>query len=289
MEILQLRYFFESAKNQSFSKTAEKYMVPLSSVSAAIKRLEKEFGCPLFERYSNRVELNENGQKLQNSLCIIFNELSNVQHTLAPDNTKDTREVKVGVGVSRRKITDMIIEYQTSHPGIAFRTIFDFLTTNAEDFDIIIDDDPSQYPKHEKFELFSRRIRLVAAANHPLCDKKIYLKQLCNQPFISFGEYSNTYRILLNACKREGFTPNVVVQTNDLLCYYKYVDAGIGIGIGIGTARDDTSNKIGDERAKFLNVIDFIERQTGYVFYKPNSAYGNILDFLNFLREKSSL
>ena len=40
MELLQLRYFFESAKNENFAKTAEKYMVPASSVSASVKRLE---------------------------------------------------------------------------------------------------------------------------------------------------------------------------------------------------------------------------------------------------------
>ena len=34
MELLQLRYFYESAKNENFAKTAEKYMVPASSVSA---------------------------------------------------------------------------------------------------------------------------------------------------------------------------------------------------------------------------------------------------------------
>ena len=48
MELLQLRYFYESAKNQSFSKTSEKYMVPLSSVSASIKRLEQEIKTDLF-------------------------------------------------------------------------------------------------------------------------------------------------------------------------------------------------------------------------------------------------
>ena len=42
MELLQLRYFFESAKSESFSKTAEKYMVPITSVSASVKRLERE-------------------------------------------------------------------------------------------------------------------------------------------------------------------------------------------------------------------------------------------------------
>ena len=31
MELLQLRYFYESAKNENFAKTAEKYMVPASS------------------------------------------------------------------------------------------------------------------------------------------------------------------------------------------------------------------------------------------------------------------
>jgi hypothetical protein len=42
MELLQLRYFLETAKNQSFTKTAEKFYVPTTSVSASIKRLEEE-------------------------------------------------------------------------------------------------------------------------------------------------------------------------------------------------------------------------------------------------------
>lgn len=86
MEILQLRYFYESAINQSFSKTAEKYMVPLTSVSASIKRLENELNCTLFNRYSNHIELNENGKKLQNSLCMIFDELNNAIQSLSPQN-----------------------------------------------------------------------------------------------------------------------------------------------------------------------------------------------------------
>ena len=66
MELLQLRYFFESAQSGSFSKTAKKYMVPLTSVSASIRRLEQELGCPLFVRHPNCVSLNEKGKILQN-------------------------------------------------------------------------------------------------------------------------------------------------------------------------------------------------------------------------------
>ena len=42
MDILQLRYFYDSANYLSISKTAEKYGVPATSVSASIRRLEDE-------------------------------------------------------------------------------------------------------------------------------------------------------------------------------------------------------------------------------------------------------
>ena len=71
MELLQLRYFYECACYESISKTAERYMVPPSSVSVSIKRLEKELGCELFERKSNRLVLNKKGRKLQNALATI--------------------------------------------------------------------------------------------------------------------------------------------------------------------------------------------------------------------------
>ena len=40
MELLQLRYFMESAQRGSFAATAEQYLVPATSVSAAVRRLE---------------------------------------------------------------------------------------------------------------------------------------------------------------------------------------------------------------------------------------------------------
>ena len=77
MELLQLRYFYESAKNENFARTAEKYMVPASSISAAIKRLEDELGCKLFDRRINRISLNDNGKLLHNSLAVIFDDRKN--------------------------------------------------------------------------------------------------------------------------------------------------------------------------------------------------------------------
>lgn len=281
MEILQLRYFYESAKNQSFAKTAEKHMVPITSISASVKRLEAELGCSLFDRYSNHIVLNENGKKLQNSLCMIFDELDNVIHSISPGNT-DKHEIKICVRALRNEITDHIIEYINLNPNVSFKTIFNFTNENMDDYDIIIDDNPDNYFGYENFEFTSKRIFLMASATNSLCSKKLKLKQLWNQAFISTGEHTSTHRMLLKACKNEGFTPNFIVQTNDLLCYNKYVASNIGIGIG----RSDNFGLV-SENIQVLDVEDFVARQTIYIFYKSQSEHGNVREFIQFLKNKA--
>lgn len=280
MEILQLRYFYESAKTENFARTAEKYLVPATSVSASVKRLEKELGCTLFHRSCNRIMLNDNGRRLQQSLQVIFDELDSAVDSLTSAST-DTREIKILVHAMRREITDLIIEYKTRHPHMAFKTIFDFDETDFESYDIIIDEKAEKYHGYEKFDLFTTRIRLCASAKNPLCGKKLTLNQLRNQPFISIGENNSMHRIFINACKAAGFTPNIVVQTNDVQCNRKCVEAGVGIGL----ARD-YPQLILPNTLKYLNVTDFNEEQTICSYYKKQSAYGNVRHFLKFLENK---
>ncbi len=281
MELLQLRYFFESAKAESFTRTAEKYKVPPTSVSAAIKRLEGELGGPLFHRSCNRITLNERGRRLQGSLRLIFAELDGAIESLTSAST-DTREIRMLVRAMRGEITDRIIEYKEKHPHISFKTVFDFDDTELEKYDIIIDDASRRYAEYEPIELFTCTIRLRARADSPLIGKRLTLGQLSEQPFITIGENNALHRILLNACKRAGFVPNIVVQSNDIRCLQKCLEAGVGIGLGREYPRAVISPHIKD-----LEVVDFNETQTICAFCKKESAYGNVEHFLRFLKGRS--
>ena len=273
MELLQLRYFYESALGGSFAKTAEKYMVPTTSVSASIKRLEGELGCKLFDRTANRVTLNHNGRRLQKSLQVAFAELdSAVDALLAPS---DTREIRMLVRAIRSNITERIIDYNGKHPHVAFATSFDFNERDLEKYDIVIDRKCDDYPDREGFEICSMRLRFKAAAGHPLTRKKHTLAQLCDQKFISWGEQSNIHRILLEACRRAGFSPTIAVTTNDKACYDRLISAGVGIGI----AREEASAD-----GVYLNVTDFDEHYTVYAYYKKQAYYGNVKHFIDFLK-----
>jgi LysR family transcriptional activator of glutamate synthase operon len=275
MELLQLRYFYESAKTESFAKTAQKYMIPTSSVSASIKRLESELGVKLFDRSCNKISLNANGKKFQQSVCAIFGELDSAVQNITSQPTDD-REIKILVRATRQKITESIINYNSNHPNIKFKTVFDFSENDFEKYDIIIDEKADVYSDFDNFELSTLQIRLKASVKSPLCNKKLTLKQLSTQPFISWGEQSNMHKLLLRACNNVGFTPNIIVHSNDIECNERLIGSGIGIGLGSNTTKNTT----------FLDISDFDERYTVYCYYKGQSNYGNVEHFLNFLKTK---
>lgn len=280
MELLQLRYFMESAQRGSFAATAEKYMVPATSVSAAVKRLEQELGCRLFDRTSNRIVLNENGAQLLRTLEGVFSQLDSSVQRLS--SQEDTREIRMLVRAMRSDITDHIVAFRVLLPQIRFRTVFDFTPARGEEYDIIIDREGAGHAGYSSFVLHRMQLRLKAAADSPLRGKQLTMAQLRTEDFISLGEESNMTQILLRACRAAGFTPNIAVSSNDIKCYETLVAAGIGIGL----ERQRTAEE-SDGRTTYLDVTDFHEEYVVCVYYKEQAAYGNVEKFLQFLREKA--
>ena len=87
MNLRQLRYFFDVAKTENIAKVAELYMVPASSVSVAIKHLEKELGTPLFDRSANKIRLNEKGKLYAAELGESFQRMESVTQQITERKT----------------------------------------------------------------------------------------------------------------------------------------------------------------------------------------------------------
>lgn len=279
MELLQLQYFFESAESESFAKTAEAHMVPTSSVSGAVRRLEAELGCKLFDRTANRIMLNDNGKRFYGSLSVIFEELSNAVSELSPDS-EDNREIKLLVRAMRSDITDAIIEYKAKYPRTRFKISFDFSDRDYEKYDIIIDEMSNVYPKHECFKLYSMKLCMTVGTGDRLAGKRLSLSDLVNESFITMGEQSNMHRILLKVCKKANFVPNVAILCNDIKCYESMIESGMGIGI-------ERKRAYNTRKIQYLDVRDFNENYEVCAYCKKSANYGNTGHFLKFLSERS--
>ena len=163
----------------------------------------------------------------------------------------------------------------TEKSFLSFSSCIDY-----EKYDVIIDTDNIIGNKFDSFALFDIKLRLKAAKNHMVLTTASSLSELSHAPFISWGEQSNMHRILIEACERAGFFPNIVASSNDRDCYERLLHAGVGIGLG----REDAENDLGS--LVYLDLCDFDEAYSVYCYYKKESCYGTVKSFVDFLKTK---
>lgn len=280
MELLQLRYFYESAKHENFAKTAEKYMVPASSVSASVKRLEEELGCKLFERRSNRITLNENGKQLHNSLAVIFDELDQTIGKIRANKNQKT-EIRILVMAMREYISSIMLEYQKAFPNVHFVAMFDTDNTDVSDFDLIIDKRSDMYVEYLRSKLGSYSICFKAVPTHPLVGKELTMRDLRNERFITLEYELGSNSTLYECCKNADFHPNIVLQTNDRQCFQRAASEGIGIGLWLNSSLAPTPENLVE-----LDVKDLQLGHTVYLYYKNNGMSEQLKDFISYLRSR---
>ena len=285
MEILQMRYFYETAQNENIAKTAEQFMVPSSSVSASIKRLEKELGVTLFERSCNRIKLNDKGYLFAESLREIFEKF---EDTLAKVTEKvpKPKEICILIKARRKWITDLIVEYKQSHPDVQFRIYNDIRMDDVDNFDIIVDEQSDVYGDLYRFLLTVEEICVKASKNSPLVGKTLSFRQLREQPFVMPRKAIGIRKLLEGTGKKYGFVPNITIECNDSYCLARYVTAGMGLTLGSCRALEDDIEK----DIVSLDITDFNEIQLVYVYHrrinKNNSTIKDFLDFLYTKRQK---
>lgn len=82
MELQQLKYFKTVASIGKISDAAEVLFISAPALSTSISRLEKELGIKLFDRSSNRITLNAQGQILLKHVNQIFANLESAKQEL---------------------------------------------------------------------------------------------------------------------------------------------------------------------------------------------------------------
>ena len=277
-----MRYFYETAQNENIAKTAEHFRVPASSVSASIKRLEKELGVTLFERSSNRIKLNDKGYLLAETLREIFEKFENTLSRVT-EKSPQTREIRLLIKARRKWITDLIVEYKQSHPDVQFRIYNDIHMDDVNNFDIIVDEQSDAYEDLERFLLSAEEICVKASKKSPLVGQTLSFRQLRGQMFVMPRKAIGIRKLLMSTGKKYGFVPNITIECNDSYCLARYVTEDMGLTLGSRHALENSLEK----DIVPLNITDFNEIQLVCVYHQKISENNATLkDFCDFLYAK---
>ena len=227
MELLQLNYFCDSAKTENFSATAKKYMVPTSAVSQSIKRLENELGCKLFTRQANRIKLNAKGKVFYEKVREGLNLLEDAKRTVKDDNID--ANIKISIFINRRILMQTVEKFNQLYPQVNIVTRY-MIPPEQEEFDFIITDAEYVGPTFAREKLIEEDI-LLAVHKDFLSESKKHLDslELKDTPFICTNPGSSLHRITEEVCMNLGFSPRIVIRSDDPYYVRKCVETGLGV------------------------------------------------------------
>jgi DNA-binding transcriptional LysR family regulator len=240
ISLRQIRYFIATAEAGKISAAAAALGVSQSTVTEAIKVLERETGARLFRRYTNGVALTPGGNQF---LLHAHNVTVAVQDALrAPRQVRVDLTGKVSVGVTYTVAGYFapapLARFRRSFPGVEIdlqemdrRDIEEKLVAGTLELAIILTSNLRNDAEIETETLIQSKRRLWLAANHPLTQaSRVTFADLAPEPYIMLL-IDEAEQTTITYWKKRGFTPNVVFRTSSVEAVRSMVATGAGIAI----------------------------------------------------------
>ncbi len=284
----QLKYFRELAKTGKQSKTAEKLYITQTTLSNTIKNMERQLGVNLFERSGRTLRLSRAGERYLVYVNDALTALENAQRML--DDFKEDSSQSVSVAMTSSGVwSNLVYGFRTRYPTYNLRQVngdkaefrsmlteqyIDFVITGLTDFPL----------SGLEYEILSHeRLYLCVSKDHPLADRKeIFLKEICNEPFINLPESSGFRGFCDDLFQKAGVDYRAVLEC-DYTLRGKLVEAGYGVAITTNTSR---MQQILGGGIVYIPIEDsFAKRQVAIIWNPRHYLSRAAWDFRDFIRE----
>ncbi len=270
MEFMQFKYFRHAAKSENFSHTAKAFMVPPSSVSAAIKKLEASLGVKLFERTANTLRLSESGKIFLKALDEAETIIKKAKIDMQNLSVVPQGEIKLLILTNRNLVTNVIAEFKKTYPEVAFSIVHEDYGAFAQDgkFDVVVSDRQMDSRRYERREFVQEEIYLAVQNGSPLArQNSIGLKALAKEDFISMPKGYSIRACLDSLFEKNNATPEIAVACDDPHYICAYVKMGLGVALFPSVSWQNQM----DGTLSLLRIGDGMYRNT-YIYVNKQSS-----------------
>ena len=121
MELFQLKYFLEVAKQQHVRRSAEALNVSQPAVTNAIHRLEAELGVTLFVPSGRSIRLTPYGKFLYDELLPLSGTIDSLPDRIRSLQSRNRVTIRLNVFAAWFIVMDAVLEFQRMAPEISFQ------------------------------------------------------------------------------------------------------------------------------------------------------------------------
>ena len=240
MEIRQIEYFVEVARQLSFTKAATTLHVSQPSISKAIQNLEAELGAPLFYRSSKQLELTDAGHAVLTNAQQVLQAIKNIRTELTDIKDLKKGQIRIGIPpiVGAEFFSKLISQYKDQFPFIEIilteagtKKIREEIESGELDIGLVC----SSQSKHQNVNTISFMkdpLQLIVHVDHPLAQKdSVMMQDLATEAFIIYRKDFILYDRIMEACTKAGFTPLIACETTQKDLFIEMAQAKLGIAL----------------------------------------------------------
>lgn len=237
MELYQLEYFLEAARQRSFTRAAAHLHLAQAALSEQIRKLETELGTSLFNRGRRETVLTSAGETLRQHATALLESADAAKR--AVHDLVGLRGGRLTIGaipsVSACLLPSVIARFRRRHPLVELalfegtsEAVAGWVESGRVEFGIV--QLPTTRGNFDEHLLFTEPFVALIAKTHPVAKQKnISLMKLSDQPFILYKGRARDSA--LAACRAAGFEPRIACESSELETIRSLVAAGLGIAI----------------------------------------------------------
>ena len=272
MDLVKLRYFYETAKLQNMSHAAKELLISQPALSKAIAQLEEELEMNLFYRNGKRITLNSNGEFLFKRAERIFAEILDLERGLREFREQGNGELSI-VTTLPYTFTNILNEFLNFYPSIKYKQV-PLSKDNLEQFieygkfDLCITTEKLNHPNVEWLPLFNEEIFLTVPSTYPEAEmESVHLSDLRSLPFIGLTAEYSFRQLTDNFCRENGYTPEYQVEVEEATTILQLVKNGRGAAFTPETSMsmyDDKIKHVRIENGEFTRTIGLLKHKYMY-------------------------
>lgn len=233
MTLTQLEYFCAVCRYHSITRAAEVLFVSQSTISVAIRGLEKEFQMALFSHQKNRIVLTAAGERFYARAERLIRESETIYSDFSGKGwEKPPLRIAypplIGnvffprLGDAFQEATGEALQLFEANSLQACR----LLESNEIDA-ALVNLDNYEIERFEQMLMLEDATAYVVSVKHPLSVReRCTLEDLADEPVILYSKDSVHYATMLARYKRSGIKPHVILHTTQLSSILAYLSSG---------------------------------------------------------------
>lgn len=235
----QLRAFSVLARTGSFTQAARELHVTQSGVSHAMKALERDVGCRLFDKVGKKFALTQAGEQLLHHAGRILQEMSSAREALGQLGKWGRGRLRLGASTTacQHILPAVLREFKESFPqhNITIEpgdisTLVGMLLQQRVDLGLGLEiERESQLEFHP---LFMDELQFIVGAQHAWARAgRVDRSEIPRQNYILYNKTSITFQLIEQYFREEEMTLNTVIELGSMEAIKELVKLGLGISV----------------------------------------------------------